>query len=50
MHGHTEAGVFCQEFAHYIPMGPEEKLLKESQAIEVALQNLIPGFITSTEQ
>ena len=40
MHGHTGSGVYCQEFAHCIPIGAAFE--GEVKAIEAALLNLIP--------
>ena len=38
MHGHAGAGVYCQEFAHYIPIGVEGTVFEgEVKAIKIAL-------------
>ena len=51
MRGHAGAGVYCQDFAHYIQICAEGKAFKgEAKVIEVVLLNLIQGFVTSTKQ
>ena len=40
---HRHAGVYYEEFAHYIPIGAEGTVVDgEIKAIKVALLNLIP--------
>ena len=51
MHGHTGAGAYCPEFAHYISTGAEGTAFEgEVRAIEVVPLNPFQGFITSTQQ
>ena len=43
MYGHAEAEVYCEEFAHYIPIGAEGTASEgKVKPIEVVLLNLIP--------
>ena len=43
MHGHVEARVYCQEFAHYIPIGEEGTAFEgEAKTIKVAPLNHFP--------
>ena len=46
MHGHAEAGVYCQEFAQYIATGAEGIPFEgKVTAIEVVTLSLIPRIL-----